>query len=1026
MIRAVSEVDHVLLRPGMYTGAECKMRQVSDWEYTDKCEFLTRDTNLVLKKCVDEILSNAIDNCASKENATLISVCINDTSISVINDGVDMKCSHMTGSIKSVHAAFGMLRTSSHFDSGNQTIGTNGLGVKLANIFSTKFEVQLVDSDGEEVTYVWKNNMREMCCDEAADPELSAGCIKVTMYPDMKTLKCSIQLSSYIGWVRHRLLEAGTESGLELIVNGEVVPNVSELDFARLHCHEDEVVTLCNGVVACMLSEPMDSLASCISVVNGGRTIEHGIHVDAVRSMIHASLSCKKMTTGVFSRILSENVFLFIKTPVRNPVFSSQSKCKLVGGELTMRRILKTAQGFLDQLQERVQMEMMLKQTPRQQRKGAIRVEKLHDAIEAGSKNSLKCTLILTEGDSAKTFAMSGLGVVGHDFYGVFPLRGKALNVRDEDEKKILANAEWKNVLTILGLTLGTSHFSSLRYGRVTILSDADLDGAHIAGLIMNFFDSQFPSLLRNIPNFLSIFRTPVVKCSNGLEFFSVEEFNDAKVPPSVNCMYLKGLGSSTREEAKSYFRRHAELTKPIGWCSPQDWQMMSSMFSKKKSHERKQLIEDHINTPASMTVEATISAHDFCKIFLLRFSAMNIRRSIASCIDGMKVSQRKILWVSKTLKHIKVAQLASTVALKTQYLHGEQSLCECIIGMAQDFVGSNNMPVFTGHGQFGSRLLGGKDAASPRYIHVSAAKWLAHCFMPVDDDLLDMNTEENTTVEPVHMIPVVPMVLINGTSGIATGWSSFVPPHNPKDVIECVRCLIDKRPMPHIRPCWNKFRGRVTSDDQKCTTRGRYSVTGGKAVVEELPVYVWTETFKAKIESMKEVSKVRSRCDDENVHLEFSIQDSSSLDKLMSTTLSLANMWLLDENQKLRKFESAREIIEHHHAVRLGFYVKRKGKLIGDLRAAQLRCEQLIRFIELIREQGIAQFMKDPEQFLVANDLPPSLLKVTAKEMSEAKLSQLYNHRDAILAQLKETKDMTVEDMYRADLDVFEKSIFI
>lgn len=138
---------------------------------------------------------------------------------------------------------------------------------------------------------------------------------------------------------------------------------------------------------------------------------------------------------------------------------------------------------------------------------------KLEDANNAGTKNGSKCTLILTEGDSAKALAVSGLSVVGRDNYGVFPLRGKLLNVREATGKALLENAEIQAIKQILGLQQGKAYQNtdSLRYGSLMIMADQDHDGSHIKGLIINFLDYWFPSLLK-LPNFLVEFITPIVK----------------------------------------------------------------------------------------------------------------------------------------------------------------------------------------------------------------------------------------------------------------------------------------------------------------------------------------------------------------------------------------------------------------------------------------------------------------------------------------------------------------------------------
>ena len=135
---------------------------------------------------------------------------------------------------------------------------------------------------------------------------------------------------------------------------------------------------------------------------------------------------------------------------------------------------------------------------PGKKKSKLLGIPKLEDANDAGGRNSKDCTIILTEGDSAKSLALAGIEVVGRDKYGVFPLRGKFLNVREASHKQIMDNPEIQNLVKILGIQIGTKYddTSKLRYGKLMIMTDQDHDGSHIKGLIINFIHHFWPSLL--------------------------------------------------------------------------------------------------------------------------------------------------------------------------------------------------------------------------------------------------------------------------------------------------------------------------------------------------------------------------------------------------------------------------------------------------------------------------------------------------------------------------------------------------
>lgn len=257
-------------------------------------------------------------------------------------------------------------------------------------------------------------------------------------------------------------------------------------------------------------------------------------------------------------------MWLFINCLIVNPTFDSQtkenmtlavskfgSKCNL--SEKFIGQVMKSGiiERVLSWAKFKEQTELSKKTTGKKQAK-LKGIPKLEDANEAGTKNSLKCTLILTEGDSAKSLAVSGLGVIGRDYYGVFPLRGKLLNVREATHKQILENAEINNLITILGLQYGKKYNSvedmkTLRYGKVMIMTDQDQDGSHIKGLLINFIHYKWPELLRQ--NFLEEFITPIVKATKRnevLSFYSLPEFDEWKSNTpnhhTYSIKYYKGI----------------------------------------------------------------------------------------------------------------------------------------------------------------------------------------------------------------------------------------------------------------------------------------------------------------------------------------------------------------------------------------------------------------------------------------------------------------------------------------------------
>ncbi len=404
---------------------------------------------------------------------------------------------------------------------------------------------------------------------------------------------------------------------------------------------------------------------------------------------------------------------------------------------------------------------------------------------------------------------MAGLGVIGRDKYGVYPLKGKVLNVREASHKQIMDNKEITEIVKILGLQYKKKYTSeedlkTLRYGKLMIMTDQDQDGSHIKGLLINFIHYNWPELLKL--RFLEEFITPIVKAtkgSNSMSFFSLPEFFEWKAATdnwhTYKIKYYKGLGTSTSKEAKEYFsdmKRHRILFKHE---SGMDDFSIEMAFSKKEIEGRKKWLTNwmdeckrrkELGLPEIYLYEKdtkAVSYADFINKELILFSNLDNERSIPSVVDGFKPGQRKVMFTClkrNDKREVKVAQLAGSVGEMSAYHHGEASLMGTIINLAQNYVGSNNINLLQPIGQFGTRLAGGKDHASPRYIFTQMSPLTRLIFNAYDDPLLEYLQEDNQRIEPRWYMPILPMVLVNGADGIGTGWMTRIPNYNPREIV--------------------------------------------------------------------------------------------------------------------------------------------------------------------------------------------------------------------------------------------------
>jgi len=742
---------------------------------------------------------------------------------------------------------------------------------------------------------------------------------------------------------------------------------------------------------------PSDGQFTQVSFVNAICTTKGGTHVNAVVDQIakavSEALAKKHKGCGVKPFMVKNYLAVFVNAQIVNPAFDSQTKETLTLRASSFGSKCDLPASFLKAVSDagvadRVlsfasfKQDRQLKKTDGAKRARITGLPKLMDANDAGGKHSGDCTLILTEGDSAKSLVVGGLSVSGRDKFGVFPLRGKLLNVREASASQVAANAEIQNIKQILGLQHGKAYESaaSLRYGHLMIMTDQDHDGSHIKGLIMNFFHTFYPSLLR-VPGFLQEFITPIVKCTKGkaeVSFYTLPEYEAWRAEkggaPGWRVKYYKGLGTSTEKEAKAYFSAIASHRKDFVWEGPADGSALELAFSKKKVEERKAWLGGCEDGVFLDQTASHISYSDFVHKELILFSRADLERSIPSVVDGLKPGQRKILYCcfKRNLRaDIKVAQLAGYVSEHSAYHHGEASLQATIVGLAQGFVGANNINLLVPQGQFGTRLMGGRDAASARYIYTRLDPMARVLFDERDDALLHYLAEEGQTIEPRWYVPLIPTVLVNGAEGIGTGWSTFVPNYNPADLVAGVRALLGGEEPPALVPWYRGFTGRVEVAASKSAglsyaLTGTVTQTGPDALdITELPVRRWTQDYKEWLEGLLKPGErgepatlvdYREHHTDASVHFSLALAPGRMRPLLASpgpeaalkltTKLSVGNMVLFDADGRIRRYESADAILRDFFTLRLRFYTRRRECLIRAAEADQARLSNRARFI--------------------------------------------------------------------------------
>ena len=541
----------------------------------------------------------------------------------------------------------------------------------------------------------------------------------------------------------------------------------------------------------------------------------------------------QKKKIDVKPNTIKEQIFLFVRCVIENPAFDSQTKDYMntpvasfgSSCEISDKFIEKAAKlGIMDAacaLTE-VKTTKTIKKQDGVKSKSVRGIPKLVDANDAGGANSDKCTLILCEGDSAKAGIMSGLSTTDRNTIGVYPLRGKLFNVRGEAAKRVSEVKEIHEIKQIVGLEAGKKYTLEearqlLRYGKIVFMTDQDLDGSHIKGLCINLFDSEWTTLL-SIPGFIGFMNTPIIKARKGNHerlFYNDGEYDEWKKTNNSKgwtIKYYKGLGTSTGKEFKEYFVNKKIIKFISNGEVSRD--AIDKVFNKKRASDRKEWLENYDRNLYLDTNKEEVPYEDFIGQEMIHFSKYDCDRSIPNLMDGLKISLRKILYSAfkkRLHSEIKVAQFSGYVSEHSAYHHGEMSLNKAIIGMAHEFTGSNNINALLPLGQFGTRLNGGKDHASERYIFTALSPITRFIFPKADEPILNYLDDDGTPVEPEYYAPIIPMILVNGGKGIGTGFSYEGLCYNPLHIIDYLKCKLKlKKYTGDIKPYYEGFTGEI------------------------------------------------------------------------------------------------------------------------------------------------------------------------------------------------------------------------
>jgi len=1049
-----------------------------------------------LLKLFNESLDNAKDNISrSLEQGTpqkYIKVNQNEYTIEIINDGHVVPVVKNENQVWIPSLVFGTLLSGSNYNDETDSrtgIGTNGLGIKLVVIYSTQFELEVKDPvNKKHFVQTWSNNMSTVGKPKVTSCNSKTGFVRIKYTLDVSKFKHLCEQSVWQRCIETQVVFTSfLFENVKVYYNGALIPGNAK-NFFKSFDPDVHVAVLPNFVIGIGRTFTPGSM-TMVSFVNGTQCNRGGKHMDTFATKIAKAMceAIKRKTKKVVQPSFVKNyICLYCIATVINPEFDSQTKEYAVFDtaktpipdipETLLRKV--TSGSIMDSILDDLSAKDNSKLDKLSTIVSKVRIDKYTHANLAG-KMPQKCTLFITEGDSANGMCRRGIESLknGHDLYGAFPIRGKILNVREVSKTSLLANKEIENIVKILGLQMNCSYtcdkdrvFTAsngvkLRYSTLAVMSDQDTDGFHIKGLILNFIGYFWPSLLEL--GFVKTFITPIVKVlkpskqlvelctkrklgrvtNDAIVFFSlpdIQHFGQLTDLTKLKLKYYKGLGTSNKAETEEYFSNLGIHIIKYSPATPDDFEVVDMAFNKKRSDDRKSWILGTLIGEAQdpdYTVDQSI--HNFVRDELSQYSKDNLERSIPMITDGLKPSQRKIVYTAFKRNlvdkdhEVRVSQFAGAISELTMYHHGEASLQGAIVNMAQHFVGANNVPILVDDGIFGSRDKGGADSAAPRYIQTYLSPAALKLFDKRDNAILTQLVDEGQAIEPETYAPVLPLILVNGSNGIGTGWSTSIPCYNVGDIKDYIKAYLDNKPKPKVNISYNGFKGTITEHKGYFETTGIIVETKKGYDITELPLQVWTEDYKGFLNKLIEKSMIKDYEEHhikEDLHFVISVTPSQKqriTDPIeffhLRNKFSTSNMTCWLPNHKIQVFKSVYSILDTWIPWRLEMYTKRKQAIVQTLSVENTRLANVIRFIRSVIDKKLVVFERKVQaviddlvklKFTKFNDSYDYLLSLKVQVFTEEQIQKLQREYDLNSKELNRVTKQTTSSMFADDLN--------
>lgn len=844
----LSKEEFTRLRPETLAGSMSKEKKLV-WVYSKKEKKMVKNyvslcdaTERMLWEGITNASDNKLRSLESGLDYDKIYIEMDQYKIKITNYGCPIPVEKNKDGKYCPYALFGELFTSTNYNAKSTKIaGMNGVGAKLMNLFSKRFKIDVYDQfNKKSYSQEWEDNMK-IVYDPIIKPYNGEnGKVEIEFYCDFDYFKYKNNFydNQVLQLYERHCITLSACARIPVVFNKRnySFKNFEELSY--LYFPKDEYEnrfsftvennspnnsskTTGNSLIIDIVIIDTPGKGEVISYANCMITKDKGSHVDSIFDYLNDMIS--KKYSGIEIGDLIKNLTIICNfNQIENPKYNNQTKTKLTkpnkkyfskyydfGKEFVLCfdkwNAYKKIMEFLEikkNLKYQSSDGKLVKHLKTTKDNGKLLVGR--DAIFAGCNNlekRKKCKFYIVEGTSAWALLSKIVSHIGgYNFIGGYTLVGRNMNILKNNIEKIFENEIFKDLKYYLGLQNGMDYsldenFETLRYSEAIIFSDSDVDGEHIRSLLILYFYFFYPSLINR--GFLKYEKAPIIRVYKGKQiyrFYTQPEFDEWQKDKNLKQMttkYYKGLASFSDDEIIEDLGYYLTITLQIDEKTKKTLEMV---FSNNPGYtdKRKKWIMKNYNKNLVFKYEEKQNISDFINYFLINYSISSLSRNIPKFIDGLKLSQRKIICslfeqftIEKGKEYKKECRciMFTGKVMEMNYNQSGENIPKILCNLCKNFSGTNNMPLIYGKGQFGSRDI--FKPAKARYLEIKPSKLLPYIILEDDKFLLKKQLEDGTYFQPEYYLPIIPLCLINGSLGIATGSSSLTPNFNPFQIIK-------------------------------------------------------------------------------------------------------------------------------------------------------------------------------------------------------------------------------------------------